>query len=171
MDKEKLEKRDALGKKIRELRQAKEISVRKMAKILNISPTFLSLIENGHSAPPDKLLRDISIALGVNEKSLFDIIDRPPYSFMEAFKIRDELPREEYARIIIECIGVKYINYIFCYIIRKKWEEGLVTDKDVKDIIDILKKFDIEICPYFFICNKKSEEVCTCECFKLSLEM
>ena len=43
---------EKFGKRLKELRKAKNISLRKMAGMLGITPAYLSRIENGHEHPP-----------------------------------------------------------------------------------------------------------------------
>lgn len=40
------------GKKIRELRKAKDINQKQMAADLDVSPAYLSALEHGHRGPP-----------------------------------------------------------------------------------------------------------------------
>ena len=62
---------------IREKRLAAKINLRKMAEILNISPAFLSDIENDHRYPPDKdKIYKIAEVLGLDQEEtdlLFDL--------------------------------------------------------------------------------------------------
>jgi transcriptional regulator with XRE-family HTH domain len=54
-----------LGQKIRELREEKDLSLRDLAKMIEVSPAFLSDIELGRRYPSDKTLASISNKLGI----------------------------------------------------------------------------------------------------------
>ncbi|MBI4838576.1 MAG: helix-turn-helix transcriptional regulator [Nitrospirae bacterium] len=64
-----------LGQKIRELREGKDLSLRDLAKTIEVSPAFLSDIELGRRNPSDKKLSSISRALGIplEELRTYDI--------------------------------------------------------------------------------------------------
>ena len=70
------------GKYLRSVRQAKGISIRQLAKDVNITPTYLSDIENGHNKPPEKeLLETIIQKLNLDDSpkvkaTLFDLAAR-----------------------------------------------------------------------------------------------
>lgn len=72
-------KRDEItfGGFIREKRLAAKINLRKLAEILDISPAFLSDIENDHRYPPDKdKIYKIADVLGLSKEDtdlLFDL--------------------------------------------------------------------------------------------------
>ena len=58
------------GKKIRELRKQKGISLRKFAQVVDISTTYLSVIETGEIVPSEDKIRTIAKALGIDEDEL-----------------------------------------------------------------------------------------------------
>jgi len=59
-----------LAEKIRQLREKKDLSLRELAKKVEVSPAFLSDVELGRRSPSDKLLVSLAIAL---ETSLEDL--------------------------------------------------------------------------------------------------
>jgi HTH-type transcriptional regulator, competence development regulator len=62
------------GSRIRQLRKAKNISLRDFADIVEIDFTYLSKIENGKVDPPsEKKIRLIARELGVNQEELLDL--------------------------------------------------------------------------------------------------
>jgi transcriptional regulator with XRE-family HTH domain len=54
-----------LGQYIRERREARDLSLRELAKKLDCSAAFLSDIELGRRYPSEKVLKDIAVTLGV----------------------------------------------------------------------------------------------------------
>lgn len=54
---------DQFGAYLRCVRQAKQISIRQMAKAVNKTAAYLSDIENGNNKPPDKELLEMMIGV------------------------------------------------------------------------------------------------------------
>src|SRR4051794_38053161 len=67
-----------LGQRIRELRDAADLSLRECAGRLEISPAFLSDIELGRRHPSDKVLASIAKLLRTNADELRQYDTRPP---------------------------------------------------------------------------------------------
>lgn len=67
-----------LGQKIRELRDQKDISLREMAKRLDLSAAFLSDLELGRRYPSDEVLKNIAKILHVKFDELKDLDPRAP---------------------------------------------------------------------------------------------
>jgi transcriptional regulator with XRE-family HTH domain len=67
-----------LGEKIRELREAKDLSLRELAKRLELSAAFLSDVELGRRFPSKKVLRQLAHALDVKVEDLESYDTRPP---------------------------------------------------------------------------------------------
>lgn len=66
---ETLELRQAFGAWLKEKREARGLSQREMAKILNLEYyTFISQIEHGRGRIPPNRYRDFAQALGIDEK-------------------------------------------------------------------------------------------------------
>lgn len=67
-----------LGEKIRELRDDKDMSLRELAKKLDVSAAFLSDIELGRRFPSDKVLTKIAGILGESVEELKGYDTRAP---------------------------------------------------------------------------------------------
>ncbi len=67
-----------LGQRIRELRDAKDVSLREFAKQIEVTPAHLSDIELGRRFPSDQLLTRIAARLGVRVEELEKHDSRPP---------------------------------------------------------------------------------------------
>jgi len=67
-----------LGGRIRELREAKDISLRELARKLDLSAAFLSDIELGRRYPSAKVLSQIARKLEVEVEELQEYDTRPP---------------------------------------------------------------------------------------------
>lgn len=66
-----MNKKELLGKRLRELRKRKGINQEKLAELIDVDPTTISNIENGKNYPSM-----------INLESLLNVLDS---SFMEAF--------------------------------------------------------------------------------------
>lgn len=64
---------EQVGRRIKELREARNIKQFELAEQLNIEPTNLSKIENGVYLPREDKLRKIASVLQVEIKDLFDV--------------------------------------------------------------------------------------------------
>ena len=73
----------ALGDRIRELRDKKDLSLRELAKKLGCSAPFLSDIELGRRYPSDKLLAGMARVLGATVEDLKAHDIRPPVEEMK----------------------------------------------------------------------------------------
>jgi len=67
-----------LGQKMRELREKKDLSLRELAKEIQVSAAFISDIELGRRYPSDKILLRISKKLGIPVNELRSYDTRPP---------------------------------------------------------------------------------------------
>lgn len=67
-----------LGQRIRDLRELKDLSLREMAKKLEVSAAFLSDIELGRRFPSDDVLKKICKVLQVKFDELKDLDPRAP---------------------------------------------------------------------------------------------
>jgi transcriptional regulator with XRE-family HTH domain len=68
----------SLGERIRELREKQDLSVRELARRLNLSAAFLSDVELGRRHPSDDVLAEIAQALGTTVEDLRKHDTRPP---------------------------------------------------------------------------------------------
>ncbi|HJP71002.1 MAG TPA: helix-turn-helix domain-containing protein [Candidatus Limnocylindria bacterium] len=60
-----------IGHRLRELRSARELSLRQLAKLIGASPSLLSQVENGKVTPSVDTLYELARALGVPVASFF----------------------------------------------------------------------------------------------------
>ena len=67
-----------LGERIRELREAKDMSLRELATTIEVSPAFMSDVELGRRYPSDKHLIALAAALGTSPEDLSQYDTRPP---------------------------------------------------------------------------------------------
>lgn len=67
-----------LGQKIRELREIKDVSLRELAKEIQVSAAFLSDIELGRRFPSESILLSLSKKLGISVDELRTYDTRPP---------------------------------------------------------------------------------------------
>src|SRR5689334_3103376 len=72
-----------LGQYIRELRDARDISLREFAQMLGVSATFVSDIELGKRHPSDEVLTKMAKILGVSVAELKKHDTRPPIDEMK----------------------------------------------------------------------------------------
>jgi adenine-specific DNA methylase/transcriptional regulator with XRE-family HTH domain len=82
---------NAFGERLRELRTAREISIKQLAKHLGVSHTYISHIENGRSTISDKLVSKIARFLKANDEELKLLTGRVP---KDVFNIFYEHPKE-----------------------------------------------------------------------------
>ena len=80
-----------LGQKIRELRQEKDISLRELAKKLDVTAAFLSDIELGRRFPSEKVLSAMAMALGTTVEDLRSYDTRPPLEDIKRLASSDPL--------------------------------------------------------------------------------
>lgn len=95
---------ETFGSYLRKVRSFKNISLRHLAKKLNITPAYLSDIENGNNKPPDK-------ALLMRVVELLDVSSTPKIKwnlFDLAAKARNDIPIDvkEYILNNIEILEV-----------------------------------------------------------------
>ena len=67
-----MDKRELLGKRLRELRKRKGISQEKLAELINVDPTTISNIENGKNYPSMMTLENLLEVLGSSFLEAFD---------------------------------------------------------------------------------------------------
>lgn len=83
-----MQKKELLGRRLRELRKRKGISQEKIAELINVDPTTISNIENGKSYP-----------LLSNLENLLDVLN---YSFLDAFDFYHKDSNEDLIKQINE---------------------------------------------------------------------
>jgi len=68
---------ERFGKKLKELRQEKGISLRQLAKKLSLTPAYISRIENGHENPPKaEYISKIARILEIEDNVLFELVPK-----------------------------------------------------------------------------------------------
>lgn len=91
----------SLGTYLRELRDARDLSLRDLAKKIGCSAVFLSDVELGRRYPSEELLSDIARALGVSVADLKARDIRAPVEEMKRLTATD--PRYAFAfRTVID---------------------------------------------------------------------
>lgn len=68
-----------LGARLKKAREAREMSTRKLAEKLKVSPGLISHIENGRSAPSVNTLYAMATVLGISLDVVFDLDNRAGY--------------------------------------------------------------------------------------------
>ncbi len=103
-----------LGQKIRELREEKDLSLRELAKEIQVSAAFLSDIELGRRYPSDKILLSISKKLGISEEDLRTYDNRPPIEDIKRLASSDPKYALAFRKVIDKKISsedlLKFIN-------------------------------------------------------------
>lgn len=101
----------ALGSYIRNKRLQKNIGLREMAELLEISPAYLSNLESGkHSMTNPLLLKKIAKYLNIDHLKLFKIIG---YTDKDIYEIREDILDEliaEFSDIDIQFILEKLVK-------------------------------------------------------------
>jgi len=91
-----------VGERLRDLREARNISMRTLAARSGLSANALSMIERGRASPSVSTLYKLSDALGVSITSFFAVTtDRKQVVFLKA----DSRPRVAFRRGIFEGLG------------------------------------------------------------------
>lgn len=67
-----------IGEKLRRLRKGKELSLRQLASVVDMSPSYLSMIERGGAMPTVASLQRLAAALGSSVQSILASDDDPP---------------------------------------------------------------------------------------------
>jgi transcriptional regulator with XRE-family HTH domain len=91
-----------IGERLRELREARNISMRALASRSGLSANALSMIERGRASPSVSTLYKLADALGVSITSFFSAnTDKKQVVFLQA----DERTRVSFTRGIFEALG------------------------------------------------------------------
>jgi transcriptional regulator with XRE-family HTH domain len=81
--------KEKFGEFVRRERKAKEIGLREMAKMIGVSPTYLSKIERDEFAPPaEDKVRKIATIIGCDADELLARADRVSSDLSEIIKRR-----------------------------------------------------------------------------------
>src|SRR5574339_625050 len=91
-----------IGDRLRELREARNISMRALATRSGLSANALSMIERGRASPSVSTLYKLAEALGISITSFFNAdTDRKQVVFLQS----DERTRVSFTRGIFEALG------------------------------------------------------------------
>ena len=126
-----------IGKRIKQIREAKDLTAKEVVTAADLQPAMYSRIENGKTEPSLSSLEKIAKALGVKLSDLFDdedkLADVNSYdaSLMEKVKLVEELNEEE-KKIVFSLV------------------DALVGKKKLKDALtnvlsDVKWKFAVQI--------------------------
>ena len=107
-----------LGERIRELREAADMSLRELSREVNVSAAFMSDIELGKRYPSDDVLEKIARSLGTTSEALDEYDTRPPL---------DEMKRKSHT------------NPAYGFALRRMVEED-VSSEELLKMLDRLKK-------------------------------
>jgi transcriptional regulator with XRE-family HTH domain len=98
-----------LGERIRELREAKDLSLRELAKKLELSAAFLSDIELGRRNPSDEVLTRMVRVLGTTADDLRTHDTRPPVEEIRRLAASDPAYGLAFRRVIDEGLSPQEI--------------------------------------------------------------
>ena len=84
---------DNLGERLKGIRMKQGLSLRELARQANVSPSFISQIENGKSQPSVATLYSFSQLLDISIDDLFDHKAAPSSAQRRALHRGDEQPR------------------------------------------------------------------------------
>ena len=84
-----------LGERIRELREARDLSLRELASRIGVSAAFMSDVELGRRNPSDKHMDGIAEVLQASSDDLRDFDTRPPVQELRQAALSD--PRMGFA--------------------------------------------------------------------------
>ena len=91
----------AVGQRIRELRTGKELSLRALAELSNLSSNAISLIERGDNSPTVSSLHALASALGVPITAFFEQHGNGQVIHLK----KDQRPRSAKAGVMMENLG------------------------------------------------------------------
>jgi HTH-type transcriptional regulator, competence development regulator len=89
--------RQKFGSFIRQKREEKRLSLREMAKMIQVSPTFLSKVETEDWKPGEEKLRKIAEVIGCDPDDLFARAGRVPAELADIIK---QSPRPEMTALL-----------------------------------------------------------------------
>jgi transcriptional regulator with XRE-family HTH domain len=78
-----------IGRRIRQLREQREMSQGDIGERTGLQRCYISRVENGHTVPSLETLERFAVALGVPLYQLFDSGDEPPHT--RSLKLRKSL--------------------------------------------------------------------------------
>ncbi|HEY1757854.1 MAG TPA: helix-turn-helix transcriptional regulator [Bryobacteraceae bacterium] len=96
-----------LGEYIRELREKKDLSVRELAKTLNVSAPFLSDVELGRRHPSEEVLVRLASELGTKADELKKYDSRPPVQELKRMAANDPAMGFALRRVVDDGVSAK----------------------------------------------------------------
>jgi len=96
-----------LGEKIRDLREAKDFSVRELARKLDVSAAFLSDVELGRRHPSDEVLGRLAASLDTTLEELQKFDARPPVQELKRLAANDPAMGFALRRVVDEGVTAK----------------------------------------------------------------
>lgn len=114
-----VDERDKFGAFIRREREGKVIGLREMAKMIGVSPTYLSKVERDEFAPPaEDKVKAIAQIIGCDEDDLLakagrvatdlsDIIKRSPVALAALLRTTKGLTAEDISRLVSDARKAK----------------------------------------------------------------
>ena len=84
-----------MGQRLRELRDKADLSLRELAKIIGVSPPFISDIELGRRFPSEEILKKLARALDVSLEDLKQYDNREPIADLR--RLMDSNPKLGFA--------------------------------------------------------------------------
>ena len=90
----------SLGERIRELREAHDLSLRELARKIEKSAAYLSDVELGRRQPSDEVIQLIAAALKLSEDIFFAHDTRPPLSEIRRRVARDPMLGFAFRRVL-----------------------------------------------------------------------
>jgi transcriptional regulator with XRE-family HTH domain len=91
-----------VGRRLRELRTKRGLSIRSLAEMSDLNFNTLSLIENGKSSPSVSTLQQLSMALGIPIAAFFELAVAPRNVL---FQKSGQRPKAEFNHGLIEDLG------------------------------------------------------------------
>lgn len=96
-----------LGEQIRDLREAKDLSVRELARQLKVSAAFLSDVELGRRHPSDEVMVRLAECLGTVPEELQKYDARPPVQELKRIAATDPAMGFALRRVVDEGVTAK----------------------------------------------------------------
>jgi transcriptional regulator with XRE-family HTH domain len=101
--------RQAFGALLRNARRVGKLSQAGLAKIVNISPVFVSQIETGQRLPSDRVAKDIAIALDLPWDEVLRRLYRLRSPEADGLFANENLPTNPLWRSVSEIPGVRFL--------------------------------------------------------------
>ena len=100
-------KKGSFGKKVRELREAKNYSIKKLATALGVNYTYVSKIENNKSIPSSELIEKLAMVFNVDINELKLQAGKIPDDVLDILKSNPKKVIEYLRREFADTQGLK----------------------------------------------------------------